>query len=336
MQIHVNGVVTISIEAKVSLLNGFERELSSIVTKNDMTRIMSLLSDQLSNFNLVHVNPDNSDQDDLLDAYLSAMKIEGRSMKTVERYRYVLTHMMNAVKIRTRNITIYHLRKYLTDERERGLSERTLEGYRQVFSSYFNWLQRERLIETNPTANLGAIKYPKKIKVIYSEVEIERLKNSCKTKRDYAIVLFLKSTGCRISEMTSLNRSDVDLKTLECTVFGKGAKERTVFLDPVAGAALTEYFAERTDNNEALFIGKGQKRLLPGGVRAMLKNLGAAAHVEHVHPHKFRRTLTTNLIRHGMPIQEAAMILGHDKLDTTMKYVVLDKSDVKHSYKKYA
>ena len=58
--------------------------------------------------------------------------------------------------------------------------------------------------------------------------------------------------------------------------------------------------------------------------------------MEHVHPHKFRRTLATSLIRHGMPIQEVAAILGHDKLDTTMQYVVLDKTDVKNSYKKYA
>jgi site-specific recombinase XerD len=74
----------------------------------------------------------------------------------------------------------------------------------------------------------------------------------------------------------------------------------------------------------------------PGGIRKMLVNLGAAAHVYHVHPHKFRRTTATNLIRHGMPIQEVAAILGHDKLDTTMQYVVLDKSDIKSSYRKYA
>ena len=69
----------------------------------------------------------------------------------------------------------------------------------------------------------------------------------------------------------------------------------------------------------------------------MLKKLQASGQIEtNVHPHKFRRTLATNLIRHGMPIQEVAAILGHDKLDTTMKYVVLDKSEIKHSYKKYA
>jgi site-specific recombinase XerD len=68
----------------------------------------------------------------------------------------------------------------------------------------------------------------------------------------------------------------------------------------------------------------------------MLTKLAERAGVDHVHPHKFRRTLATNLIRHGMPIQEVAAILGHDKLDTTMQYVVLDKTDVKNAYRKYA
>lgn len=68
----------------------------------------------------------------------------------------------------------------------------------------------------------------------------------------------------------------------------------------------------------------------------MLCKLGEDSAVNHVHPHKFRRTTATNLIRHGMPIQEVAAILGHDKLDTTMKYVVLNQDDVQHSYQKFS
>ena len=57
--------------------------------------------------------------------------------------------------------------------------------------------------------------------------------------------------------------------------------------------------------------------------------------MEHVHPHKFRRTLATNLARHGMPIQEVANVLGHEKLDTTMKYVILDNEVTKSNYRRY-
>jgi site-specific recombinase XerD len=325
-----------AIEAKATLLNEMERALATEVTAAELTRILTILTEKLDHYDLTMTALDGPQQDDLLDAYLSALAIEGRSKKTIERYRYLISRMMDAVRTPTRKITVYHLRKYLADEKARGISDRTLESTRQVFSAYFNWLQRERLIDQNPVGNLGVIKYQKKEKDVYSEVDIERMKFGCKSLRDRVIVTFLQATGCRISEMVGLNRDDVDLKSLECKVLGKGNKERTVFLDQVAAATLQAYLATRTDELPALFVGKGTERLHPGGVRKMLCDLGASAHVSHVHPHKFRRTTATNLIRHGMPIQEVAAILGHDKLYTTMQYVVLDKSDIKSSYRKYA
>ena len=324
-----------SIEAKATLLNSLEQKLSHMITAADMAEVLAVLSDQLADYELQKREGVAAETDDLLEAYMAAMEIQGRSPKTLERYRYILGRMMDAVKTPTKQITVYHLRQYLAQEKARGISDRTLESIRQVFSAYFNWLQRENLISVNPCANLGAVKCAKKIKATYSEIDIEKMKFSCNV-RDRAIVAFLSSTGCRISEMTQLNRDDVDLVNLECTVLGKGNKERTVYLDPVAGMMIREYLDGRTDDHEALFIGKGSERLTPHGVRFMLTKLAERAGVDHVHPHKFRRTLATNLIRHGMPIQEVAAILGHDKLDTTMQYVVLDKTDVKNAYRKYA
>lgn len=325
-----------AIEAKATLLKGLEQQLSSEITFSDMTKVLSAVSDQLSYYEVEQLNDKNLALDDLLDAFITALQIEGRSKKTIERYRYLIQKMMNSVKVQTRNITVYHLRKYLAQEKERGISDRTLEGIRQVFCSYFNWLHRERLIDTNPVSNLGAIKCQKKIKDTYTEIDIERLKYNAKTIRDRAIVAFLLSTGCRISEMTQLNRTDVDLTILECKVLGKGNKERTVYLDEVTGMLVREYLKQRGDTFPALFTGKGTERISPSGVRQMLVKLSKESNVAHVHPHKFRRTLATNLIRHGMPIQEVASILGHDKLDTTMQYVILNKDDVKNSYRKYA
>jgi site-specific recombinase XerD len=136
--------------------------------------------------------------------------------------------------------------------------------------------------------------------------------------------------------MTGLNRDAVNFESLECVVHGKGNKERTAYMSEVAGMLLQEYLASRKDFNQALFVGQRKERLQPGGVRAMLKVLAKEVGVDHVHPHKFRRTLATDLARHGMPIQEIANILGHEKIDTTMKYVVLNKEDIKTSYRRYA
>lgn len=325
-----------SIEAKVTLLNGLEKQLSNIITAAEMSHVLAAVSDQLAGFDVSQRESYEPESNDLLDAFLAAIKTQGRSPKTVERYAYIIRRMMQAVKVPTHQITVYHLRQYLADEAARGISDRTLEGDRQVFSLYFKWLHLEGLLPKNPCANLGSIKCRKKVKQTYSDVDLEKLKYGCKTLRDRAIVNFLASTGCRVSEMTQLNRDDVDLNSLECTVLGKGNKERTLYLSSVCGMILRDYLNSRKDNYPALFIGKGSQRMTPHGVRFMLNGLAKNVGVSHVHPHKFRRTLATNLIKHGMPIQEVAAVLGHDKLDTTMEYVILNRTDVQHDYRKYA
>lgn len=325
-----------SIEAKTALMKELEKRLYDKITVADMSKVMAVAADVMGDFDIAQLEHDACGTDDFLDAYIAAMRVQGRSEKTVERYSYIIGRMMKYAKVNTNRITVYHLRQYLMNEKERGIADSTLEGIRQVFSAYFNWLQIEGMITNNPTANLGPIKRAKKKKAIYSDADIERMKICCSTVRDRAIVSFLLSTGCRISEMTGLNRDDVDIQKLECTVLGKGNKERTVYIDQVTAMFLTEYLAGRKDGSPALFVGRTTERISPHGVRKMLKSLSEKAKVAHVHPHKFRRTLATNLIRHGMPIQEVASILGHDKLDTTMQYVVLDKTDVKYSYGKYA
>lgn len=326
-----------SITAKMSLIKQVEAELADKLTAADMRQALTVLSAALDGYEVDLIRTEEyTGNDDLLQAFLSALQIEGRSEKTIERYRYILKRMLESTGVTTRQITVYHLRGYLASEKERGISDTTLEGNRQVYSAYFGWLHREGLIQKNPVSNLGAIKCRKKVKTTYSDVDIERLRFCSSDIRDRAIIDFLTSTGCRVSEMTRLNREDVDLVNGECKVLGKGDKERTVYLSQVACMTIRNYLNRRTDDHPALFIGKGSDRLSPHGVRAMLCRIADELEIENVHPHKFRRTLATNLIRHGMPIQDVATILGHDKLDTTMQYVVMDKTEVKHAYLKYA
>jgi site-specific recombinase XerD len=325
-----------AIEAKVEFMQTLEKHLADKLTVTDMGTLLAAVSDILEGYEMRSVQAWDNRADDLLDCYLSALSVENRSQKTIDRYAYVIRRMMEFVKVPTRQISIYHLRAYLAHEKERGIQDSTLEGTREIFTAYFNWLQRENLIDRNPTANLGVVKRAKKEKKTYSGVDLERLNLECRTVRDRAIISFLSSTGCRISEMTGLDRAAVDLEKLECVVHGKGAKDRTVYLSDVAGMLISQYLAERTDDNPALFVGCRNERLQPGGVRIMLKAVAKRAGVDHVHPHKFRRTLATELSRNGMPIQEVANILGHEKIDTTMKYVILNKDDVKSSYRRYA
>ena len=327
-----------SIANKQMLLREMEEKLGDVVTANDLTSIMGILSECLSTYE-VKKSEDMSydaESEELLRAFLDTKRIEGRSELTLERYEYIIRRVYDAIGIPIRKISVFHLRKYLADEKARGISDGTLDGIRQTLSAYFGWLQKEGLLTENPTVNLGAIKATKKVRKPFSSVDIERLKECCTCDRDKAIISFLLSTGCRISEACALNKEDVDFHKMEIVVFGKGAKERTVYIDEVTSMLLRRYLLQRKDNGEALFVGKGSERLHPGGVRRMLNRVSARAGVENVHPHRCRRTLATSLIDHGMPIQEVAAILGHDKLDTTMKYVYQSSENIKSSYRRYA
>lgn len=313
--------------------------LKNVLTASDLEQVEKTVLDVLCNYDITAKTVEGYANDMLLGAYTDALRVEGRCESTIRRYQYVVRKLMKYTGTGAKHMTVYHIRKYMGAEKERGISDATMNGERQVLNTFFTWLHREGLIDVNPMQNIGPIKCEKKILLPFNDVEIERLKRSCETKRDRAIVTFLLSTGCRINEMIKLNRTDVDMNMLECKVFGKGKKHRRVYLDPVAGMALKEYMQEREEDGEdrdELFTGRFGERLQAGGVRVMLNKLGKRAGVDHVHPHKFRRTLATNLIKHGMPIQEVAAILGHEKLDTTMKYIVLDQSQVKNDYLKYA
>ena len=308
------------------------KKLEDKLTVVQMRDVLEALRTAADEMDAMAMENQGQKSDDLMEAFIQAKRIEGRSEKTIEHYEYVIRKMLDGVKTPIGNITVYHLRKYMAAELERGLSENTIRGYQDVFNSLFGWLWREGLIQKNPCANIGTVKIPKIQRMPFSAAEIETIKENCKTQRDKAIICFMLASGCRIEEATKLNIKDVDMKNRECKVYGKGKKERTVYIDEVAATMLSRYLQTRKDDNEALFIGRRGERLTPSGVRAMMKKIEKSSGVANIHPHRFRRTLATNLASKGMSIQEVAKILGHEEINTTMKYVSIKETAVKHHY----
>lgn len=109
-----------------------------------------------------------------------------------------------------------------------------------------------------------------------------------------------------------------------------------MYLTDVALLHLQTYLDSRSDTSIALFAGRGTDRMTKAGIEAALKRIGTAAGVENVHPHRFRRTLATNLLDRGMDIQDVARILGHADLKTTQIYCYINQNNVKNAYRKYA
>ena len=325
-----------SIVDKSLFLNRIKTRLETEVTCADRDKVLKVLMMELNNFDMIQTNFTQGSTD-YLGAYIDSLTVGGRSPLTIKRYKYVIGKLMEKVKVSTNEVTVYHIRDFLASEKKRGLCDNTLKGYREIYTGYFHWLFREGLIASDPTVNLIPIKVPKKIKVVFTDLDIENLKNAADKVRDKAIISFLYSTGCRIGEVYSLDRDSIDLHGKECIVHGKGNKERTAYFDAITAYYIREYLKTRKDRNEALFVAeKTKKRLKPGGFRAMLNKIAKKANVHHVHPHKFRSSFATKKADQGMPIHELARIMGHDKVDTTMKYISQSNSKIKGDYLRYA
>lgn len=146
---------------------------------------------------------------------------------------------------------------------------------------------------------------------------------------------FLYSTGTRLAEVIALNVKDINFSEGEVIVFGKGHKERVVYLSNICMKYLQEYLEERyAQPDEPLFthLTNGH-RLTPRAAELILKDIGDRAGVENVHPHRFRRTCATHLMDRGMPVEQIREVLGHAKLETTMIYCNVNSSKVKASFK---
>ena len=271
----------------------------------------------------------------LVRKFIATKKLEGKSERTLPRYQPELEKLVYFLDKRLYEVSSYDLRLYLSLYKEqRKISNRTLENMRKTISTFFGWLHDEGVITQNPARAVKQIKYDKIVRKPFSAVDREKLKNACCQLRDLALTEFLYASGLRVSEVISLDRSSIDFITREATVIGKGGKERRFYLSEVCAEYLRQYLNSRYDDNVALFVGTKSpyRRLTKEGVEYIVKDLGKKAGVSNVHPHRFRRTLATDLVRKGVPIQDVAQILGHSDLRTTQVYVALDQSTVKYHY----
>lgn len=317
-----------------------ELEVQDLVPTDVWTKIQDALVVALNKYEVTERCTDVAVVDDkgerMLKTFAVVKSLEGLSDNTIKRYYRENQKLLDYLNMPLEDITTNDIRVYIASRRKENVSNRTLDGMRRCYSTFFDWLHKEDIIPKNPCNGLKQIKYKKEIKKPFSAVELEKIKMACSNKRDTALVHFLYSTGCRVTEVSNLNVSDIDFETHECVVLGKGNKERTVYISEVAMMYLNEYLSTRTSDSKALFEGKGTERLSKGGIEAILKRLSEESSVSNVHPHRFRRTLATNLLNRGMSVQDVAEILGHEDIKTTMIYCSVSQANVKSSYRKYA
>jgi integrase/recombinase XerC/integrase/recombinase XerD len=236
------------------------------------------------------------------------------------------------------------LRPFIGSLSRRGLSSSTINRILSSVRGYYKFKQRFRYSQSNPTANVRGVKLNKRLPTFLFEEETDRLLSSSYEGfwdiRDRAVLEFLYSTGCRISEAVALDLKDIDLKSRTVTVMGKGRRERNVFLGKTAASVLKEYLSKRTYHvpaelrGAALFINRRGGRLTDRGIRYILqKHLRRLRFDRKVTPHTLRHSFATHILNRGADIRVVQELLGHASLSTTQVYTHVGLDRLKEIYR---
>lgn len=325
---------------KNDLLVMLDKNVDADMLRKLETQIEIILSDYEVEERKTEIIPYGSDIPETVETYIVSKKISGLSDKTLYLYLMVLTDFFRTVQKKPEKVSVSDIRIYLYRyQKEHGISNRTLDCRRTIICGYFNWMAAEEYICKNPAINIEPIKYERKHKKAMTQLDLEKVRASCETKREKAIVEVLYSTGCRVTELERLNISDVNFETKEVTLFGKGSKHRISYLNAKAEVALKEYLDERTDDNPALFVydRKPYGRLKKSGIEFMIRHMmkRVSGVTTHVTPHVFRHTTATTALDRGMNIVDVSRLLGHRRVETTMEYITTNSNSVKSNHQNY-
>jgi len=290
--------------------------------------------------------------------YLEHLEIEkNRSPKTLENYNRYLDRFLQFAKVtNSHDLDGERIRQYrlhlnrLTDNYGRPLMKVTQNYHIIALRNFLKYLAKRGVKSVSAeTIELGRAE--DRHVTFLEHSELDRLLNApegsdLNSLRDRAMLRMLFSTGMRVSELCSMDRSKIDLKRGELSVLGKGRKIRLVFLSEDAKDQIAQYISKRTDVDEALFIRipKSKKfskdsdlRLTPRSVQRIVQKYAIKAGIigKHVSPHTLRHSYATDLLRNGADIRSVQAMLGHSSVTTTQIYTHVTDTQLREIHKKF-
>ena len=268
--------------------------------------------------------------------YLTAKHFEGCSDNTIENYLNILRVFFETVRVSPQDVQTNTIRMFLMQyQAQKKVTNITLDKYRQVINSFFEWCVNEEYMTKNPCKNIHEIKHEIKQHHALTRRQFEIVRRKCKSKRDLAIVDVLFSTGCRVNELVNMKISDINTSDYSIHIIGKGNKHNTVYLNDTAQLSLEDYMVnERQGNSDYIFVSerKPHGKLTPRAIQMMFNNMGLTF---KVYPHKIRHTTATIALKNGMPITQIQKMLGHSSVATTQRYAETSQDEVAIAHSKY-
>ncbi len=242
------------------------------------------------------------------------------------------------------NADTEYLRSFLAYLAESSYSPATMARKIATLRSFYKWLERNGVIETNPMTLIRTPRQKKRLPKAIDVEQVEKLLSAPNDKtllgsRDRAILETLYSTGIRVSELVGINFGDIDETGHAIIIRGKGRKERIVPLGTHAMTALSHYTDTLRVNNipndseDPLFINKHNTRLSTRSVRRKVsKYLEQVGLDPSISPHTLRHSFATHLLDNGADLRSVQELLGHQSLSTTQVYTHLTTKRMRESY----
>lgn len=274
----------------------------------------------------------------LINRFLASKTIQGCTERTIRLYRTEISNFAIFINKPLTQATADDIRymsaKMLTVDK---VSKTTVGNRQRALSSFYAWMTKEEIIDKNIMLRVEMMKKEKKKKKAFTEEDIEKIRDGCKNERDRCLIEVLLSTWCRVSEVANMRISDIRSDG-SMIVFGKGEKERTVYLNAKARYQIDRYLSSRDDKEDWLFVSldKPHEKVNISCIEIVTRKIGRMQGVENCHPHRFRRTGATFALRAGMPIEDVSRILGHEDLSTTQIYLDIDDRSVHAAHEKYS
>jgi len=293
--------------------------------------------------------------DRLIEEFLEHLEIERQSSPlTIRNYRHYLSRFSfwlknNFPKAKLNSVNLETIKKYRVFlARYIGKNGGRLARITQVYHvialrAFFRWLIKNDYKILAPEKIVLPKTSSQSIKFLTAE-QIERLlaqplPSDKVGLRDKAILETLFSTGLRVNELISLNKEQINLKTREFGVMGKGRRSRVVFLSDQAAKWLKKYLAGRKDKEAALFIhysGGGNKRLTARSVQRLIKKYAKKAKLPvEVTPHVLRHSFATDLLMAGADLRSVQEMLGHKNIATTQIYTHITNRQLRNVHQAF-
>jgi len=280
----------------------------------------------------------------LIEEYQKYLSLERNySDNTVKAYINDVTHFAIFIKKNLISVNPNDIRSYL--KHINNLTSRTISHNLSSLKSFYNYLERIELISINPTNDIDRPKLEQKIPTYLTLEEVSslldiKIENEFNA-RDKAILELLYSSGIRISELTNMELSNLDLDECLIRIMGKGSKERIIPLGDYAVDALNNYinnYRYKLNKQNSLYVflnnrgGQLSRQFIFKTIKSYALKKGIS---KNVSPHTLRHTFATHLLKNGADLRIIQELLGHENLSTTQIYTHLSNDKLKTDYEEF-